>query len=266
MSSYLNESPILKINFEIFNILRKNLPEISDIQSLLDLVKVNEVGIDSESLQEFYTYLRNFTVMILAENPEKEEIPLMLHNLYVDNLARGYLHYEGKISPSRYGAVTYNAIQINQLEWANEFIEKYKDEIHGDNEHQDVYRFNKARYLFATGQFAECLDYLPATSPYVDYLLSGKRLELKALYELQSELFSYKLDAFKMFLSRTSQKLLSDFLIQTNHDFANFLQQLANSITGDLKRAERVYKRIEEKKQSLERDWLLEKAKALKGK
>ncbi len=264
--TYLNESPVLKINFEIFNMLRKRLPEMGDIQSLLNLVKVNEKGIDAESLQEFYTYLRNFTVMILAENPEKEEISLMLHSLYVDNLARGYLHYEGKISASRYGAVTHNAIRMNQLEWVNEFIERYKNEIHGENESQDIYRFNKARYLFATGKFEECLDCLPPTSPFVDYLLLGKRLELKALYELKSELLSYKLDAFKMFLSRTSQKLLSDSLIQTNHDFANFLQQLVNSITGDLKRAERVHKRIEEKKQALEREWLLEKAKALKPK
>lgn len=101
------------------------------------------------------------------------------------------------------------------------------------------------------------------TSPFVDYLLHGKRLELKALYELKSDLLTYKLDAFKMFLSRTSHKLLSDAQRQINADFANLLHQLTYSNPGDTKRPERLTKRIQDKKQAAEWRWLLEKAQAL---
>ena len=121
-----------------------------------------------------------------------------------------------------------------------------------------------AQYLFAVGHYSECLDHIPATSPFVDYLLLGKRLEIKALYELQSNLFSYKLDAFKMFLSRTSQKLLTDTQRQTHMDFVNFLNQIIASIPGDQNRAERVIRRLKEKKHVNEWRWLLTKAQALK--
>lgn len=147
----------------------------------------------------------------------------MLHELYKDNLVRGYLHYEGKLHPSRYIAVSSHAIRVKDFDWALEFIEKYKNELIGENETRDIYRMNLANYLFAVGRFDECLDNIPSSSPFLDYMLKGKRLELKALYELRSDLLSYKLDAFKMFLSRTSQKLLSEQQRRIHGDFANFL-------------------------------------------
>jgi hypothetical protein len=100
----------------------------------------------------------------------------------------------------------------------------------------------------------------------VDYQLLGKRLELKAYYELRSELLTYKLDAFKMFLSRTSKNLLSEAQRQTNMEFANLLHQLIVSSPGDLKRSEVLVARAQERKQAIEWRWLLEKAKALKVK
>ena len=96
----------------------------------------------------------------------------------------------------------------------------------------------------------------------VDYLLAGKRLELKALYELQSDLLPYKLDAFKMFLSRTSQKLLPDNRRQMNIDFINLLFQIVSAPPGDPKRSARLIKHVEEKKQASEWHWLLAKARA----
>jgi hypothetical protein len=264
-SSYLDESPFLKINFVIFTLLRKNKPEPHEARSLFDLLLLHEDNLDADSLKEFYTYLRNICVLVLIANSELEEINYTLHELYKDNLERGYLHYEGKLHPSRYLAISENAARVKKHEWALEFIEKHKHEIIGENENQDIYRLNLANYLFGIGQFSNCLDNIPPTSPFVDYLLHGKRLELKALYELQSDLLEYKLDAFKMFLSRTSQKLLSEAQRQIHSDFANLLHQLVYSKSGDPKRSELLVSRLYEKKQSAEWRWLLEKAKALKS-
>lgn len=187
-----------------------------------------------------------------------------LHDLYKDNLDRGYLHFEGKISRSKYMAVANNALLIEKYDWAFAFIEKYKNELQGENETKDIYRLNfSASYLFKVGRFSDCLDCIPDTSPYLIYLLQGKRLELKSLYELASDLLPYKLDAFKMYLSRTSQKLLSDAQRQINTDFANLLHQLIHSIPGDSKRSDILTKRIQEKQAFEYR--CSEKAKALKN-
>jgi hypothetical protein len=263
---YLEESPVLKANYSVFHLLQKATPEPEDIRSLFNFLKLHEKNLDHENLQEFYSYLRNLCILILSSDLEQTEIEHTLHELYKDNLDRGYLHYEGKLHSSRYWAVSSNALRVKNYKWALEFIEKYKHELIGENESQDIYRLNMANYLFHLSRFSECLDCIPATSPFVDYLLAGKRLELKAYYELKSDLFSFKLEAFKVFLSRTSPKFLSDVQKQIHQEFANLLLQLHLSLPGDEKRAEKVISRVQERKQAGEWRWLLEKAKALKQK
>ncbi len=262
---YLRESPSLQINYNILAFLKKEQPELNDVLTLFKLIQLHEKDLGWEDLQEFYTYVRNFCVLILMVDPDNEGVMYLLHDTYIDSLRRGFLHYEGKIVPGRYMAISENALKIKQFDWVNDFIERYKNEIYGENENQDIYRFNKALYLFAIGQYSKCLDFIPDTSPFSDYLLQSKRLEIKAYYELRSDLLQYKLDAFRMFLSRTSPKLLSVPLLQKNIDFANLLHQIIYSIPGDPKRSELLVKRIHEKKQSAEWRWLLEKAKALKA-
>ncbi len=262
---YLETSAALKVNFIIFKLLRKDRLESSDVRSLFDLLLLNEKDLDPDSLRELYTYMRNLCVLIFNSDAQNEEINFTLHELYKDNLKRGFLHYKGKLHSGTYLAVCNNAIWVKNFDWALEFIEKYKHEVIDENETQDFHRLNMANYFFGVCKFSECLDYIPDTSTSVGHLLQGKRLELKALYELQSDRFSYRLDNFKMFLTRTSTKLLSNTQRQNHIDFANLLSQLAFSRPGDQKRSELLQKRIQEKKQSAEWRWLLEKAKALKG-
>jgi hypothetical protein len=123
-----------------------------------------------------------------------------------------------------------------------------------------------ANYFFGIREYLNCLDHLPASSPFLDYQLHGKRLELMALYESESEFLSYKLDAFKVFLSRTSPKILAEDVRQVNADFVNFLVQIVSSVPGDLKRADTVIRRLKEKKRVAEWRWLMDKAEQLKRK
>ncbi len=51
---YLDELPTLKINFEIFTILKKEVPEAIDIRLLFDLVKNHETNFDGETLQKSF--------------------------------------------------------------------------------------------------------------------------------------------------------------------------------------------------------------------
>jgi hypothetical protein len=262
--SHYEFSPDIKISYEIFLLLKKTYPDISDIDFLFNLLKKEEQNLDDDSLRKYNTYLRNMCVLYAQQNSNDEHIREILFELYQTNLDRGYLHFEGKLTPSTYLAVSTLAIRVKQFEWAKNFIEAFKNQIVGENESRDIYNFNLALYLFGTGQFQKCLEMLPTSSPILDYLLQSKRLELKAYYELASDLLPYKLDAYKMFLSRTSPKLLSDQKRQTNTDFLNLLVQLSTSIPGDAKRADTLIKRIKEKKQAAEWRWLMEKAEELK--
>ena len=162
---YLEGAPSIKITYMIFTFLRKIRPEPSDARSLFDLLILYEKKLDSESLKEYYTYLRNICVLILILSPEHEEINFTLHDLYKDNLNRGYLHYEGRIHPSRYLAISENAARVNKYEWALDFIEKHKHQLIGENETQDIYRLNLANYQFGIQQFSDCLDNCQISPP-----------------------------------------------------------------------------------------------------
>lgn len=260
---YLNAAPSILIHYTIFCLLKKDKPKGADIKYLFELLLANEGRLDKESLQAFYTYLRNLCIILLSSDPQRIDVSQQLFELYNDNIERGYIHYEGKLHPSRLLSINEVALNLGQFQWALEFIEKNKNDIQDENETQDFYRLNLAYYQFCTGRYESCLDNISPTSPILDYNLQGKRLELMSLFELQSELLPYKLDAFKMFLSRTSKKLLPDNRRKRNLDFFNLFLRIYSCPPGNKKRAERILASVMEKKQSANWQWLLLKAQQL---
>ena len=261
----LGASPRIRIQYTIYGMLLKDHLESYDAQHLFEMLLQYERYMDRDALQQFYTYLRNFCVMILLDNPEAGGIYEVLSNLYRDNLDRGFLHHEGKLHPSRYLAVSEYAARARQHDWAFGFIEKYRDEIIGENETRDIYRLNMAYYLFGVGRFEECLEQIPDTSPYTDYLIAGKRLEIKCMYELDHELLPFRLDAFRVFLSRTSHKMIPDHIRQKNMEFVNMVAQFIASVKGDKERSVRLMERLREKKQAFEWLWLADKAREMES-
>lgn len=263
---YLNSSPIINIYYIIFTLLQKENHELNDVQLLFKHIRKYETKFDFELLNATYAYLRNICALILFRQPSRTDAYHLIFELYKLSLEKGLLHYQGKLHPSRYMAINDYACKVKEFDWGRTFLEKHKDEIIGENETRDIYKFNLAQHLFARGEFEACLDLIPPTSPFVDYLFAGKRLELKAYYETSSDLLHYKLDAFKMFILRTSKKLLPQDRYQKNLDFLNLLVQINASIPGDKKRADKLIERIKEKKQAAEWLWLMAKAEELKEK
>lgn len=264
---YLHISAALLILNKIFDLLRLKQITPSQYQEILLLLQQNEVAIDPEQLKEFYTYLRNFCTMLVMANPDSE-FSETLHLLHRNNLERGYLFgdSENKLLRSTFLNIVVIALKVRQFEWLHLFLEEYKFRIIGDNETFDLYRSGMANYLFALKKYAQSLDFIPASSHYVDYHLLGRRLELKIYYETESDLLIYKLNAFKMYISRASKKFLSDALRRRHLNFANFLSQVIFSKPGDKNRVERLRQRIEKEKWVADREWLLEKVQQLSAK
>jgi hypothetical protein len=75
---------------------------------------------------------------------------------------------------------------------------------------------------------------------------------------------TYKIDAFKMYLSRGNKKVLSDENYEMNSNFVNIVYQLNQSHPGDALRKSIILQRIDEKKQLIAKDWLIEKVRELR--
>ncbi len=76
---------------------------------MTDLLLTHENEIEPDLLQQFYTYIRNFCVLLI--NAGSSDIAPMLHHLHEDT-ARGYLYHEGKLTASAYISVATAALRV----------------------------------------------------------------------------------------------------------------------------------------------------------
>ena len=255
----LDAGGLLSISWKIHAILKAAAPSVSDFEALLATLQANESRIHPMHLKEFYAYLRNVCTFLI--NTDHIEFRPILFQIQKDNLARGYFYYGGKIPSNAALNITRIALGVRELAWANEFVERHKSLIIGENETFDFYRMNKALCLFGEQRYEAALETIPFGSSYSFYHLMARVLELKIYFELGSDLLPYKIDAFKMFISRAGDKLLSKDQHETYANFINFVRQLSLSPkTMDNTRSKQLIRRITAKKLVAERVWLLEKA------
>jgi hypothetical protein len=260
LSTYFEESGDLFIQQKIFDFQRQTNPSTDDFRELTHWLKRRESSISASALQNAYTFLRNCCHTLIYTG--RHEYLEILHELHKDNLERGYLYNvenDNKILSNTFLNIVNVGLITHQFDWVQDFLTTHRNRILGDNETVDFYKLNRAAYLFATGQFESALETLPQSFPNIIYHLITRRLEIKIYYELQSDLLEFKLDAFKMYISRASRKFLSKELRERNADFANLLTQIIQSKPGDPNRKPRLLKRIGERVRAAERDWLMEK-------
>lgn len=261
-ADYLEKSVFLKIMKEVNQLFQKETPVIEDFQTLANLIEENKSRIPVQVLRNYSTYLRNYcTLLIDSGHPE---FIMVLHQMHRSNLESGYLVTGGKLESNSYLNIVQIAIRAKEIIWATVFTKEYRDKIHGGEQSDFFYRLNLANCLFAENKFEEALDTLPEESPTSYYHLMTRRLELKAYYELDSDLLIYKMDSFRKYIERTAPKSIAENLRTMNLNFIYILNQLSQSPPKDKARSEKILKRIEEKKQIGERAWLIEKAKGLK--
>jgi hypothetical protein len=250
-------SPLLHMTYSVFRMYRNSQNADVEIRRQMVYLEKNEHLLGREEVKHFYTYLRNFCTLLVDAG--QADMVLLLHELQRKNLEKGYLYFDGKLSSGAYFNLAKMAFFAGNLEWALEFIESHRNRVVGQNESNDFYGLNKACYLFEAKRYDEALDLVPASFTYMDIHLMARRLELKIYYETQSDLLPYKIDAFKMFVSRAGQKVMSPYLKEYNTNFINLLYQLSQSIPGDKKRASRLLERAQEKGKITESRWLIEK-------
>lgn len=258
---YLEANIVLKIAKSVNLLLQKEIPKIEEVKSLKLLLEQSKEIIPNALSIKFRAYLRNFCTLLIDEG--NAEYVSILYNIYQEDLESDILLSAGKITANIYANIVQIAIRANQLAWAKKFTEEYKNRVHGESEDAFFYRLNMANCLFAERKFEAALDMIPNETLPSYYHLLTRRLELKAYYELDSDLLMYKMDSFRKYIERTAPKSITANLRTMNLNFVYILNQLSQSLPKDKNRSAKILQRIEEKKIICERNWLIEKAKEL---
>lgn len=249
--------PLAHIFSLIYHQLSNQRPTAESFDEILQLLDEHQDKLEEATLQNCYAYLRNICTLLLQAG--RAEYATVLHQIQRDNLAKGFLFYKGMLSPHAYLSVTQIALQVGEHEWALQFVEQYKDHLIDQGDEQENYfLLNKALCWFAQGKYEELLDILPTQFTNISYHLTSKRLELKAYFETDSELLPYRIDSYKMYVSRASKKVISPKIKELEKNFVNILLQLSQSPISDKERFRKIRRRIQDKIHIAEKAWLME--------
>lgn len=248
---------LLKLN----DILHKEVYETNDFHRFLNFQKNHDKYLSFEIAQEFHTYIRNLCTLLINAGNVSLHAPLF--EIYRDNLEKGYLHHKGKINFGVYANIIRTAINQGEVDWAINFLEQFRNKVIGQPITHDYYYANKAEILFILKKFEESLDILPKSSKNIGYQIMVRRTEIKCYYEINSELLLFKMDAFKVYISRFSNKNLSTMLRRNCNGFVNMLYQIIqNKHAGKIKLF-KIKSKILESSHLDEKSWLMAKVEDL---
>lgn len=258
----LLEIPLISIYYLVYDMLKAENVAEEDYWKLKELIEKHETTIPSESAKILNGLLRNF--IIEQHNRGAKHLLQEIFNLHRMHLEKGYLNFEKGILPSVFKNIVTMGVRVKEYDWVYQFLNNYKNKIEGTTTPKDVYDYNLASYYFERQSYEEAMDLLRDQYEDIFYKIAAKRLELKILYEVHSDILDAKMDAFKIYVFRLPKKAILDHKRASNNHFIDFLRQLRNPKTAfSPKRIERLRQRVNDSQFITEKDWLLEKLAAL---
>ncbi|MBK8550480.1 MAG: hypothetical protein IPL53_05215 [Ignavibacteria bacterium] len=162
-----------------------------------------------------------------------------------------------------YRAILFNALKINEIEWAEKFIDESRDQIMVDSR-DNFFNFGYSVLLFNKKNYSGALDHismiknesLPVT---VDIYV----LKIKLFYELG--FFDSALsvaDSFRHFLK--GNNLISDYLASHHNIFLNFFRSVSKLRKDTSKiKANKLQDEIQNTAHVRDKDWLINKIEEL---
>ena len=178
------------------------------LEGVLEELRQNLDAYRNAPAIHIYIYLQNFCIAQINRNQQ----PFLheLFGLYQAQLSRELLHEDGYLIEWHYKNIVTTALRLGELEWVNTFIEEQKSELSPETA-ENAYRFNKAAYCHAVGEYGKVLELLTQVKyRNIHYSLGAKALLLRTYYELEEfEALHALVESFRQYLQRN--RLLADF-------------------------------------------------------
>lgn len=199
------EIPAIEIYASLFQMLTEG--DKDQYNKAKALVIANDQYFSEIERRNLYTYLSNFCSSQI--NRGETEFWAEIFSLYKILLDNQIIFQDGFLGEWYYKNIITVGTRLNEREWVEGFMEKYKDKLPPDRA-ANAYSFNKASYFYNIGELEKVLGLLLQVE-YNDprYSLGAKALLLQTYFDLNEDeaLFSLT-DSFRLFLRRNN--LLAD--------------------------------------------------------
>ncbi len=165
-----------------------------------------------------------------------------------------------------FGNIVLVSISVNELDWLNEFIEKYSHLLSPEVS-DSTKKYSYAKLNFARNNFSEALKLLNSIelTNYVRNNFSVRDLIMKSMYELgyYTELY-YQFDAYIQFI-RKNRKNIETLRFNRAANFLKYFKKLVKAKeNGDLKLKSEIEFELNNNTEIMERTWLLNKLTEIK--
>jgi len=183
---------------------------------------------------------------------------VMLENRYYTNSSNKY------ISQDLFRNIFQTALRLNNLKWAEEFINRYRKDLHPQNR-DSMYHYCYAHIYFENKDFDTALDNLTKIKhDYFALKIDVKLLQLKIYYELSMyEQIYNQIDSFKHFI--TNHELLLPARRNKIKDFIMYYERVLKAkFKDDKESAGYLTEGLNKKTDKQFFKWLLQKAEELK--
>lgn len=139
-------------------------------------------AVDKTEYDEFFVHSINYCIDRIIEG--KGEYRNKLFELYKLTVDFELIYENGYLNLNRVKNIISCAVQVGELEWAKEFLENYKHEIHPD-QYNSAYHFYMATIYFYSKQYDDAIQNLHRIQIDIDkyYFLNRSTLLLRCYYE-----------------------------------------------------------------------------------
>lgn len=203
----LEKHPALDLYFSCYQMLRAP-DSLLNFQEFRKRIGQHQSHFRNEEIRAIYLLGINMCIKKINSGDQKfGEIGLQM---YEAALQGRYLFINNKLSRYTYRNIAMMAIRSENLEWADNFTEKYKDQLKKD-ESTSSYNLNKANIHYYKKELELARDHIVQID-FKDQLLNlgTKELQARIYYELgEHSLLSSHLDSMEMYIIR--KKIIGNY-------------------------------------------------------
>ncbi len=257
-------TPLLEGYYHACRILACAYPASEEhFTSLRSLLETRGDRLPKEHRFNLGNILRNHCVVQM--NAGRQEYLAIYMDLLKSQLENGILYHKGGLLVSILQNMIQTGLKAGEYEWVRKVLEDHQHRIAGTHYPEDVYRYNLSNYYFHMRDYARSLEFLTYQYEDVWYLIRARNLEIKIFYERgEWLLLDAKLESFKIYLIRLSQKHLPDHAREAYLQFVNATKRLFHAQANPTKpHLQRLLAQTRDSPNLVDREWLLDKTEAL---
>jgi len=246
-----DQDPVIRAYICVYQIAKENNQQL--FSELKDIVLNHNIPFES-NYKALLSHSENFCIRFI--NSGKSEYLEQLFEIY--NCEIQFFKLPGDLHSNNFRNIVYTALQLKQIEWAENFVENYYSMVSLIDQ-ENSYNFNYARIYFEKGDYKSAMRQLLKVT-YEDsfYASSGRILLIKCYYQLNDEmpLMSCCM-SLAQFLNRS--KDFTKQRVENNLHFIKYVKILQkHRLENDRNYFNKLYAKVKEST-VVEKEWLLKK-------